>query len=156
MGGTNDLDENENFDIKPRINMIASTDRNLKITIMEIPYRYDYPEYNNKIRETNTVLKDESSKYKKKISSMSLKDLNKNDYSYDGLHLNKNGKFHLAEIIANHFKTLVIPNKVRTHINQINQSQNGPDAVQNEQYTQPYTRTYYNRYPPLNSFNPTQ
>lgn len=83
---------------------------------MEIPYRYDYPKYNYRIRQNNKMLNYESNqKDPKRLYSISLKELNKRDYLNKGLHLNKSGKYHLAKIITNHVNTINDPGQEQEH-----------------------------------------
>lgn len=99
MCGTNDIDEH--FNINIFINTLEAnlqTLANTNVLISSIPYRYDFPYLNKVIRKVNYKIQDLTNKYTF-LRFLSLRELHKNDYTIQGLHLCNNGKTKLCKII---------------------------------------------------------
>lgn len=104
IGGANDiqfdLDTNLIYKkVKEKVQDISQT----KIVLTSIPYRYDIPALNSKIKEVNKHLQSLSYQYSH-IQYLSLHNLIPRNYTKYGLHLNNHGKKKLCTLIKRHIK----------------------------------------------------
>lgn len=91
LGGTNNLNHMSKFNVQKSVREIASKTKHTNVVICTIPYRYDRPDLNNKIRHINMNLVIESLKYEH-IKLLSLSNVHINNYTNKGIHFNKWGK----------------------------------------------------------------
>lgn len=106
VGGTNDIDDrNINMNL-----LIKNIDEKLKaiintnIVLSSIPYRYDKPFYNKKIRKINNIIRMISYNHSH-VYYLPLQELSRIDYTYHGLHLNDSGKDKIVSIIHKTIKS---------------------------------------------------
>lgn len=110
MSGTNDIKkrnreiisnyyENEREDI-------ISQGGHTNICMISIPNRYDNEHYNGHINTYNAWLKNYCLQHQVMFLNVN-EDLNKEDYTRDGLHLNENGKLKLATIISQRANSII-------------------------------------------------
>jgi len=97
--GTNDITEHTNADnIVRKIEDKVSKCSHTNILLLKIPYRYDKPWLNNKIRYINHKLQDLT--IYPFITLVNLNILRRNLYTEHGLHLNTFGKQKLSSLIC--------------------------------------------------------
>lgn len=102
VGGTNDIDGHTDVNLLiKKVDEKLETTKNTNIILSSIPYRYDKPFYNKKIRETNNLIKMLSYKHSH-VYYLPLHAMNRIDYTHHGLHFNNNGKDKFVSIICEH------------------------------------------------------
>lgn len=101
MAGTNDI--NKNTEMKLLVDEFEKTIKkcaNTNIILSALPYRYDAPYLNSKIMKLNKLLENLANKFFN-VYFLQLSELNRDCYTFHGLHLNKLGKYKLASMIKN-------------------------------------------------------
>jgi lysophospholipase L1-like esterase len=100
LGGTNDLDYDgcESI-ITENIEALLEKTDNTNVIVSPIPFRYDIPFVNTRIKRINLKLKKLTERYSHS-TFLSFNNMNRNDYSYYGLHLNSKGKSKLTHLIS--------------------------------------------------------
>lgn len=99
IGGTNDINDTNEFDIRHYVNRIAHKTKHTNVILCTIPLRYDKPYLNKKIRKINIDLVIESLKYEH-IKILSLSNIPINNYTTRGIHLNYKGKQCLSKRVT--------------------------------------------------------
>lgn len=99
LGGTNNINVNTEYDVKPFVREIANKTINTNVVLCTVPLRYDTPHLNNKIRKINIDLVMESLKYEH-IKLISLSHFSSKHYTFGGLHLNRWGKQKLGRLLV--------------------------------------------------------
>jgi hypothetical protein len=97
IGGTNDI--HSQCDIEHIVKDLENKLKHLchtNIVISSVPFRYDTPYLNSKIRNMNKKLKQLTFKYSH-IDLLELYNLKKDDYTTFGLHLNNFGKLKICQ-----------------------------------------------------------
>lgn len=108
LGGTNDIsiDVNEKYicdSIEKTLKMTSHTN----VVLSAIPFRYDYPHLNRKIRNINVTLNKITKKYSH-VSFLQLYSFNRTDYTTNGLHFNYEGKKKYCNLISDNILNITI------------------------------------------------
>lgn len=99
LGGTNNIDLEEEFDVKSVVRGIAEKTKHTNLVIGTIPLRHDRSDLNVKIRKINIDLVMEGLKYEH-VKVLSLSNMPVNSYTSHGLHFNNKGKTEVCNSIA--------------------------------------------------------
>lgn len=99
LGGTNNVDFRDDYDVKPFVKEIASKTVDTNVILCTVPLRYDKPNLNSKIRKINIDLVIEALKYEH-IKVISLSNISAKQYTTQGLHLNYKGKQSLTKLVS--------------------------------------------------------
>jgi hypothetical protein len=119
LGGTNDIKDKTNKhlpQIFDSLNKIVPLSQKTNVIINTVPFRFDMPELNSKIKETNKLIHNTINNLKNKnAKNLGICFLNerlkREHYTKHGLHLNQSGKIvlcdRLTEMIENRFRSPV-------------------------------------------------
>lgn len=135
IGGTNDLNcvGCESIITEEIENLLEKTNTT-NIIISSIPFRYDIPYVNKKIKKININLKRITEKYSHS-SFLSFNNMNRSDYSYHGVHFNNKGKSKLTHLISdfiNHKQK--IPVIITNRLTKKNRTQTFHKSVYQDDY----------------------
>lgn len=101
IGGTNDLHHVRcDLTIAEEIEELLKNTHTTNVIVSSIPFRYDVPFVNTKIRQINLNLKRITERYAHS-TFMPFNNMKRSDYSYHGLHLNNKGKSKMTHLISN-------------------------------------------------------
>jgi hypothetical protein len=119
LGGTNDIEDKTNKhlpQIFDSLNKVVPLSQKTNVIINTVPFRFDMPELNSKIKETNKLIHNTINNLKtKNAKNLGICFLNerlkREHYTKHGLHLNQSGKIvlcdRLTEMIENRFRSPV-------------------------------------------------